>query len=178
MSGPLNSIFAAVEPGVTANLVAASLAPTYGHSGRERFEEQAPPRIVWVPTTEDFQPARGQGGDESVDSAGNQNLPGGALPPLYTRVCNVECDIWGATRDDAETMINAVVSSVHDALSNGSYGIVGANWLLPEETQKDGEVYRLTFQFMVPVTRVAPQTTTATVSTIPETPTSTFHVGA
>lgn len=178
MSGPLNSIFAAVEPGITANLVAANLAPTFGHTGRERFEEQSPPRIVWVPTTEDIQPARGQGGDISVDSKGNQNLPGGALSPLATRVCNVECDIWGATRDDAETMISAVVSSVHDAMSNGSYGIVGAQWLLPEESQKDGEVYRLTFQFFAPITRVAPQTTTATVNTIPETPSATLHIGA
>lgn len=170
MSGPLNSIFAVVNPVITTNLAASSIVPTYGSSGPDRYAEQAPPRIVWVPVTEDYQPARGQGGDIVLDSVSNMTLPGGALPPLYTRVSSVECDVWGATRDDVETMINAVVSAVHDCLSNGSYGIQAARWLLPEETSKDGEVYRLTFQFMVPVVRVTPQITTATINTMPETP--------
>lgn len=178
MSGPLNSIFAVVNPVITTNLGGTGLAPTFGQGPAGRFGESGAPHIAWVPTTEDIQPARGQGGDISVDSVGNQNLPGGSLAPLYTRVSNVECDIWGGSLDDAETMISAVVSAVHDCLSNGSYGIVSAQWLLPEETQKDGETYRIVFQFMVPITRVAPGTTTATVTTIPETPTSTFHVGA
>lgn len=169
MAGPLNSIFAAVEPVVLANL-APTITPTFGHSGAERYIEQAPPRVVWVPTQEDFSPPRGQGGDIVVDSAKNMNLPGGAQPPLYTRQINVECDLWGATRDDVETMINAVVSAVHDCLSMGSYGIPTARWLLPEEAQKDGEVYRLTFQFLVPVIRVRPGETTAVITSIPETP--------
>lgn len=176
MAGPLNSIFAAVEPLITANLAASSLVVTYGHAGNERFVEGAASRIVWVPTTEDIAPPRGMGGDESVDGIGNQNLPAG-LPPLYTRVVNVECDLWGPDRDTVETMINAVVSGVHDALSAGSYGIMGARWLLPEETQKDGEVYRLTFQFMVPIARVAPSTTTTTINTETITP-GVFHLGS
>lgn len=180
MSGPLNSIFAAVEPGITANLSALGVSVsllTFGHSGFERLAEATPPRICWVPTTEDFQPARGMGGDEVIDSTG-QTLPSGSLPPLYTRQCSVECDIWGVDRDTVEPMIDAVVSAVHDALSGGSYGIASAGWLLPEESGKDGEIYRITFHFLVPVKRVAPGTTTATVTSIPETPSSTFHVGS
>jgi hypothetical protein len=105
-------------------------------------------------------------------------LPNGALQPLYTRLSNVECDLWGATRDDVETMINAAVSAVHDALSHGSYGIVSARWLLPEESGKDGEIYRLTFQFMAPIARVAPGTTLAQINTETITPSSSFHVGS
>lgn len=172
MPGPLNSIFAAAEPLILANLAGASIVPSFGHTGVDRFAEASHPRVVWVPTIEDFGPPAGLGGDASGD------LPGGALQPLYTRTVNVETDIWGADRDTVETMISAVVSAVHDALSNGSYGIAAATWLLPEETDKNGEVYRLTFQFLVPVTRVAPGTTTATTSTIPVTPSSTFHVGS
>jgi hypothetical protein len=175
--GPLNSIFAAVNTVITANLVAASIVPTFGSGGIERNQEAAAPRVVWVPVKEDIQPARGQGGDIVVDGQGNMNLPGGALPPLYTRVVDVECDIWAADRDTAETMINAVVSAVHDLLSAGSYGLVGGEWVLPE-AMKNGELYRLTVQLMVPITRVKPGTTTATVTSIPETPSSTFHVGS
>lgn len=178
MAGPLNSIFAACESIITPNLAASSIVATYGHTGAERFTESAPPRIVWVPTKEDIGPARGLGGDTSRDSAGNMALPGGALQPLFSRIIDVETDLWGPDRDTVETMINAVVSGVHDTMTQGSYGIVGAQWLLPEETGKDGEIYRLTFQFFVPIVRVAPGTTVATMTSIPVTPSSTFHVGS
>lgn len=168
MPGPLNSIYAAVEPLIAANMVA--IAPqlasslTFGHGGSDRNAEAAPPRIVWVPVDEDYGPPRGIGGDEQVDGAGNMNLPNGALKPLYSRLVDVECDIWGAQLDDVDnTMINATVSAVHDALQ-GSYGIKSARWLLPEELMKDGECYRVTFQFAVPVTKIAPLETTTTIT--------------
>jgi hypothetical protein len=122
---------------------------------------------MWVPTVEDIQPARGQGGDIAMDSSRNMNLPGGAQPPLATRLASVECDIWGTDRDATETMINAVVSATYEAMTYGSFGLLSARWLLPEETLKDGEIYRLTFQFMIPIIRVVPGITTANIASIP-----------
>lgn len=169
MSGPLNSIFAAVEPTITANLAPSSIVPTFVHSGAERWGEGAPPRIAWVPTSEQWGPPQGQGGDSSTDSVGNMNLPGGALQPLATRRAEVECDLWGADRDTVETMINAVASAMRDDLY-GAYQVTGARWLMQEETSKDGEVYRMTFVFLIPVLRVQPGETTQTVTSIPITP--------
>lgn len=160
MSAPLSSIFAAVNTQITANLAAESIAPTFGTGGVDRQFASVSPRIVWVPTDEDIGPARGQGGDAF---AGN--------PPIASRTVTVECDVWGDDRDTVdEFMIDAVFSAVHDICSQGSYGVLRARWLLPEESSKAGEVYRIWFQFFVPVKRVTPQTTTAVINAFPETP--------
>lgn len=169
MAAPLSSLFDAINATITANLADPQIAPTFGTSAIDRQFTQSPPRIVWVPTDEDIQPMRGQGGDETVDNVGNMTIA--ANPPLYTRVTTVECDLWGPDRDTVdEFMINAVFSAVHDTCTHGSYGVVRARWLLPEEIAKKGECYRIWFQFFVPVLRVTPQTTTATITTMPETP--------
>lgn len=167
MPAPLTSIFTAVNAQITANLASASIAPTYGDSGVDRAFVSKAPRIVWVPTDEDIGPPVGQGGDVTVDSAGNMNISGN--PPILTRTVTVECDVWGIDRDTVDgTMIGAVYSAVDQAMY-GSYGVLRARWLLPEESLKEGETYRIWFQFHVPVERVTPQTTTATIITIPMT---------
>lgn len=171
MAAPLSSIFAAVDAQITANLAGAGISPSYGTSGVDRQFESAPPRIVWVPTDEEIQPTKGQGGDVTVDSAGNQILPSGSMPPILLRLCTVECDLWAADRDTVDgTMINAVFSAVHDVCSLGSYGVLRARWMLPEEISKEGECYRIWFQFLIPITRVEPAETTATIISIPQTP--------
>lgn len=169
MSGPLNSIFAACESLITPNLAVFSIVPTYGHSGAERNEGRFP-RVVWVPTAEDIGPARGQGGDIVVDGQGGMNLPGGAQDPIFTRISTVEVDIWAPDRDTCETMINCVVSAVRDTLSDGSFGITRAQWLMPGDSNRDGETYRISFQFQIPIIRVRLLETTAVVNTLPITP--------
>lgn len=172
MSAPLSSLFAAIDTQITANLASAGIVPTYGEKGSiDRQFEKLPPRIVWVPTDEDLQPARGQGGDTIKDAQGNMNLPSGANQPLYTRAVTVECDVWGVDRDTVDgTMINAVYSAVHDVCTHGTYGVASARWLNADEIMRKGECYRITFQFLVPVVRVTPSTTIATITAMPETP--------
>lgn len=169
MAPPLSSIFDAVNAQISTNLAAAGISPSFGTAAIDRNFEDTPPRIVWVPTDEDINPARGQGGDITVDAQQNMNING--TQPLYSRIVTVECDVWGDDRDVVdEFMINAVFSAVHDTCTHGSYGVQGARWLLPEEVLKKGECYRIKFQFFVPVARVTPQTTTATFASAPMTP--------
>lgn len=168
MAAPLSSLFDAINAVITANLADQAIAPTFGTSSIDRQFTQSPPRIIWVPTDEDIQPMRGQGGD--ITMVGKQ-MTIAANPPLYTRLTTVECDVWGPDRDTVdEFMINAVFSAVHDTCTHGSYGVVRARWLLPEEIAKKGECYRIWFQFFVPVLRVTPAETTAIINTMPETP--------
>jgi len=180
MSGPLNSIFAAVDTAVATNLATLSLTANYATTGADRFVEGAPCRVTWVPLREKYYPARGQGGDVAIDSAGNMNLPGGANKPLMTAGVEVAVDLWGTDRDTVESMRNCFLSALHDTLSAGSIGedLIVGEWLEPEATTKDGEILRLMFPVFVPVTRVEPTTTTATINSIPITPSSTFHVGS
>lgn len=168
MSGPLNSIFAACNTLITANLVAASIAPTYAMTGADRRAEAAPPRVIWMPQRATYGAPQGQGGDVTVDSAKNMNIA--AAPPRATRFQNVDVDIWGADRDTVELMHDAVVSAVWDTVSGPAFEFIEGDWLEPEAFGKDGEIFRLTLQFKIPVLRVDPSTTTATITSIPETP--------
>lgn len=168
MSGPLNSIFSACNTLITANLAAAAIVPSYAMTGAERRQEATPPRIVWMPQRATYGAPQGQGGDYATDSAGNMTIA--AAPPRATRMQNVDVDIWGVDRDTVELMHDAVISAVWDTVSGPAFEFVDGEWLEPEAFGKDGEIFRLTLQFKIPVLRVDPNKTTATITSIPETP--------
>jgi hypothetical protein len=147
----LSTIFAAI------NAAATPLLPTgvtFGEAGSDIFAESNFPRVVWVPIDEQWGPAAPQGGDGVTNPR-----------PLFTRQCNVQCTVWGADQDTVEAMINALTSTIHEAITRGSYLITRGNWLDVQAINKAGAAYVMTVVLLVPVTHTPDPT--ATITSIP-----------
>jgi hypothetical protein len=133
--GALTSIFAAVN----------ALLPTgtYHDVGADKIRAQGSwPRVIWVPGTEDFGPALGQGGDGT-----------GTPPPIWTRMANVEIHIWGQTLDTTEALVQKVIQAIH-ANCWGAYQLQGGQWVGDTGASDiTGAVYVLSAMFLIPVTR-------------------------
>lgn len=143
----LNDVSARLDPAVTV------------HVGAEWIrQEEAPPRVVWVPKSESYGPPTPQGGDGITNPA-----------PLWTRRSVVECHLWANDFDAAEALLQAVVRSLHLSLTHHSYQVTSGEWIPSDGTTVNlGVVYVLTLEIMIPITR-APDTTTV-VTMMPITP--------
>ena len=171
MAAPINSIFAAVTAEL-ATFRQYSDAAAWSHLNATHLAEAAvPPRIVWVPLTEGYGPAKGQGGD-------------GVSRPrtIGTRQSHFEAHIWAAATpqnglpdqdardlDACEALLNAFMfclyAKVHGAPALPFVGT--GRW---SRGNVDGTVltlgvaYILPFTVEIPVTR--PPETTVTITEI------------
>lgn len=170
MSGPLETIFGVLNANIATAFAGLTppLVATYGTTAKERFFDSAPPRVVWYPTAESYAPPQGQGGDIAVDTAGNMTITG--KPPIATRDVTATCVMWGANQSSVEAMLNVVYGVVHNILGPTSYQNAQGKWLVPENKTNYFDSYELTVQFLIPIPRLEPSTTTATITSIPETP--------
>ena len=115
---------------------------TTGKTGSDIFAAgAAPPRVVWVPTSEGFDHKTAQGGDDVSNPR-----------HLCNRVVLVEVHLWAADDDAVEALLNIVVSNVHDALGGPGYEPAGGDWLATDALGKSGSAYVLHLQIFVPVT--------------------------
>lgn len=170
MAGPISTVFGVLNSNIAAGLAALTppLVATYGTTAKERFFDSAPPRVVWYPDSEGYGPPQGQGGDIVVDSTGNMNIVGKA--PIATRNVGAVCVLWGRNTDDVEAMLNVVYGVVHNILGPTSYADARGQWLVPENKTNYFDSYELRVNFLVPVPRLELDKTTATITSIPETP--------
>jgi hypothetical protein len=102
-----------------------------------------PPRLVWVPTTDSFEPP--------VKVTDNPRA-------LRTRVCGVECHAWGANLRAAELIVNDVCVAVHrvakrrtDPVCYGYYELRGLEWVTAGEFLNEGVVGVLRLEFRLDV---------------------------
>jgi hypothetical protein len=106
-------------------------------------ENDAPPRIVWLPTTDEFSPAR---------------LAGGTPRPLWDMVANYSLHLWADTIDAARQMELDAVAAMHRVMHAGiaasslRFKPTGATWHNEGELQTSGVQLELMVSFTMTVT--------------------------
>ena len=99
---------------ITAVMAELSIdVPAVSWGIRQITEGNAPPRIDWEPM---------QGSFRGPQMAGHNPRP---LRDRWTR-WDVRC--WGATLDDTEALLNALVRALHRALTIGGFDLEGEVW--------------------------------------------------
>ena len=119
-------------------------------------QNDTPPRLVWIPTTDTFGPP----------------VKVGANPKAYaTRVAGVDCAVWGEDLGKTEQMVNDLIVALHrECLSRGNYELRGAEWITAGELTNNGIVYLLRLAIDIPI--VGPPA----IPVRPQTETSHFHL--
>lgn len=141
----ISELAAAVMPGVVTDFAAAypsATALAHEVSTRAVSEHGSPPRVVWVPTTDDFQGA--QKGPRGGSSAQHS---------LMTRVCGVSLVCWAATVDATEDLVEMLVRHLARAAGVGAVGITfqRGQWVSEAGHSQLGEGYALSITFPVDV---------------------------
>lgn len=113
--------------------------------------EGAPPRVIWVPTQEDFGPSEQIGDSGTFGTNGTAGLQ----DVLYTRMVQVEAHIWGASVAATESLVTTVTQSLWN-YAWGSMNLLSGQWMnLDGEALHMGTLYVLTFSLNIPVLRQA-----------------------
>lgn len=118
--------------------------------GRALNEHDRWPRVIWVPTIEDWRPDK-----VLADSS----------PREITRIARtVDVYLWGEDLEGVEALESALIESLFDTLT-GQYELRQGRWLTQEEAAwlKDGECLRLPVMLFIPVT-ASPATTVVVTS--------------
>lgn len=141
----ISELAAAVMPGVVTDFAAAypsATALAHEVSTRAVSEHGSPPRVVWVPTTDDFQGA--QKGPRGGSSAQHS---------LMTRVCGVSLVCWAATIDATEDLVEMLVRHLARAAGVGAVGITfqRGQWVSEAGHSQLGEGYALSITFPVDI---------------------------
>jgi hypothetical protein len=125
--------------------------------GEHLGAQDAPPRVVWVPT-EDTYVASEFHYDDST-------FPPTADNPRPLLLCNatVQVHLWGASRDDAEHMRDVFVAALR-AAAGAAFKVLGGFWPVQDAQfiVQAGRVYVLTISFLVPILDAKPGSATLT----------------
>lgn len=135
------------------DLIAAALPSVTVRFGQEyQNENEAPPRLVFVPRGDRFMPASSRASAPVVRSIHSS---------LATRAIGLEARIWAAADPDAdpvpsyadlraaELLVDKVIHAIHTVCS-GSYALEDGEWMDTSHAQA-GRLYLLRLRIMVPV---------------------------
>lgn len=141
----ISELATAVMPGVVADFATAyASAPALAHevSTRALAEHGAPPRVVWVPTSDEFQGAQ-------------KNPRGGSTlqHSLMTRACGVTLVCWAETVSAAEDLVEMLVRHLVRAAGVGAVGITiqRGQWVSEAGASQCGEGYALSITYPVDI---------------------------
>lgn len=147
----LTDIFTAVQTELTSVLTALALPiPTYLVGADKLYNQDSPPRIVWVPGREVIAGPHAQGGDGVSNPR-----------PLRTRHTQVQVHVWGvdpggnAEQDLAatEVLANHLVAAIN-GVCHGAWDTHSASWDTGQaSTTRKGILYVLDLELQVPFTR-------------------------
>lgn len=141
----ISELATAVMPGVLADI--AALYPTasvvqWAVSSRESTRYGSPPRVVWVPSRDAFEgpqktPRGGQDGQHSI----------------ATRVAGVRIELWGATPEQTEDLLESVVRALLKGGGPSRVGvtIVSGQWIEAPGENALGEGYALAITLPVDI---------------------------
>jgi hypothetical protein len=150
----LSQIFAAVQ----AEYEQIGPAAEWRDGGEHLGVQDAPPRIVWVPTTDAFKAPRVYF-DETTTATS-------AARVLMQCDATVEVHLWGSTRDEAEQMRDALISALRRS-NAAAFTVTRGYW--PEQDARVlaqlGRRYILEINFPIPVPEVGGSATAATGAT-------------
>jgi len=116
----------------------------YRHGIRALAALDAPPRIVWVPTLDQY----------AIPDVSDMNARS-----LWTRYAGVDAHVWGKDEEATEELFHQLASALKRTFSSGQALQMngGGRWATQELESagyvKLGEVYVLSFQLGIPVTR-------------------------
>lgn len=141
----ISELAAAVMLGVVDDFAEAyPSAPALAHevSTRAIAEHGAPPRVVWVPSNDEFRGAQ-------------KNPRGGssAQHSLMTRECGVTLVCWAETIDATEDLVEMLVRHLVLAAGVGAVGITiqRGQWVSEAGASQYGEGYALSVTFPVDI---------------------------
>lgn len=142
---------------VVAHLNTGRDEPIPSYLGEKyKAQNDAPPRLVWVPTSDTFGPA----------------VRIGANPKsVANRVAGVECRIWGATLADTEALLNDVLVAAR-RMGGGLLEMRGGEWQTEGELANEGFLYVMSLAVQIPVTEpaavaITPETYTTSTRVVP-----------
>lgn len=116
----------------------AGLSATAELGAEHWIAEGTPPRVVWVPTSDRFDPPAQEHRQYRA---------------YRTRVAGVELRIWGADIGAVETLVNELIVAIHDN-ARGAYELGAGRWDGQDgaELLELGRAYVLSLTFRIPVT--------------------------
>lgn len=126
-----------------------ALAGKWALSTRELAKLSDTPRVIWVPVSDAFGPARRS--DPDVRS-------------LATAQSSVRVVVWADTVGDVETIREQLISATHHATA-GSYALAGGEWGERQGATTKGELYVLALAFHIPQ-RELPLPTTVNINAV------------
>ena len=128
--------------------------------GEKLGQQDAPPRVVWVPTTDDV-----RGAEVHYDDAVSAQA---SARPLAQVEETIDAHIWGKDWDEAELLRDIVVNALR-ATVLAAARVVRGSWPVQDGAAiaQLGRPYILTFQLLVPVQEL--QGDFATIRTVEET---------
>ena len=115
----------------------------YKQGVRELATNDTPPRIVWVPSQDQFM----------VPDVSDMNAR-----TLWTRWSGVDAHVWGKDEEATEELVHRLAVALKKAYpSTSALQMVGGRWVTQDLQDagwaKKGEVYVLSFALGIPVTR-------------------------
>lgn len=121
----MREIFDAFQASLFANLGDLGIVekPSMGFGARALSENDAPPRVVWVP--------REGRHDKKQLTAGDRNQ---AVRMIWTRHVLIDLHIWAADETAAEELCNHIVATLEEGLGAGGYSMAGESWQASEST--------------------------------------------
>ncbi len=150
-----------VVAAVTAQLPSAGAGITI-HIGSEfLMQNEAPPRIVWVPTKDRYGPPRGVGGNPRN---------------VRTRHVGYECHVWGVDYEAAELLADQVQAALY-FLYWGVFQVTEGQWpqnlgATAGEVTQFGRNYVFFFTIDIPIAEAGQTTGTATSAPLTTVPSS------
>jgi len=139
----LQDFLAAVQTQMTTVMTGLSQTVPVFKTGSDHLQdEDAPPRIVFVPTRERIAGPHGQGGDTVANPR-----------PLATAHLHLECHVWGDDIPTVETLRNHLVAAIHSQ-AYGAHAEVSGDWSIGQSSAtRKGWVYVLETTIEIPITR-------------------------
>lgn len=128
----LAAIVAAIQQEVAAQGITASFQLGPEHVS----EHNAPPRIVWVPTSTSYEPPMRIGATETQ---------------IHTRLVRSEVHCWGKDYEEAEALSDAVIRAAYQVMGGPDYELGAGAWLETALTS-NGRVYSFELGLRIAVT--------------------------
>jgi hypothetical protein len=129
----LSDLLANMQPEIISR---SGLADITYHTGPEFLvQEEEPPRIIWIPLSDEFSPAQGIGGNPRQ---------------VMIRRAGCEVHVWGTDYAQTEKLIHSTVMALH-RYGVGARTVEGGDWNNGTLDVKFGREYVFTFHMFVPV---------------------------
>ena len=146
MSTPVNPQIVPIFEAIKEEILKRDPDVTIELGAQRLHDHTAPPRILWVPSEDEYGPPVSKG-ERPV------SMPGSA----FTKLAGFDIHVWGADETATEELNRLFIEVCHLCIG-GAFDIKSGSWEKDGETAENGIEYVLLITLKLPVT-LSPDTT-------------------